>query len=126
MDFLASAAGISHSAAIAHSCERGSLTTGSTVADLAQRQRLVIPERATVQKVKHHAALLYGELPACVAALKAEEGLGAAAMRFVILTAVRAGEAISATREEFNLDEEIWTIPSERTKTSREHRAPLS
>jgi integrase len=27
---------------------------------------------------------------------------------------------------EFDLDEAVWTIPAERTKTGREHRVPLS
>lgn len=33
-------------------------------------------------------------------------------MRFVTLTAVRTGEAIGATGEEFNLNEAIWTFQS--------------
>ena len=84
------------------------------------------PDRAKVQKVKHHAALPWKELPAFMQKLQAEDGLGAMALRLAILTAVRTGEVIGATWSEIDLDGEVWTIPAERTKMGREHRVPLS
>ena len=47
-------------------------------------------------------------------------------MRFIILTAVRSGEARLAEWNEFDLAAKIWTIPPERTKTGRELIVPLS
>ena len=44
----------------------------------------------------------------------------------MILTATRTGEVIGAKWDEINLDKRIWLIPKERTKTSTEHRVPLS
>ncbi len=44
----------------------------------------------------------------------------------LILTAVRAGEALGATWSEIDLDGQAWTIPAIRMKAGREHRVPLS
>ena len=45
---------------------------------------------------------------------------------FVILTAVRSGEARKATWSEFDLKQRIWTIPASRMKAQAMHRVPLS
>ena len=45
---------------------------------------------------------------------------------FIILTAARAGEALSARWEEFDLERAMWTVPAVRMKAGREHRVPLS
>ena len=45
---------------------------------------------------------------------------------FMVLTAVRPGEARGARWEEIDLGASVWTIPATRMKTSREHRVPLS
>ena len=47
-------------------------------------------------------------------------------LRFVVLTAVRSGEARNAAWSEINFDTRTWRIPAERTKTQCEHRVPLS
>src|SRR5262249_35679508 len=57
---------------------------------------------------------------------KQSEGMAARALRFAILTAVRAGEATGATWSEVDLDDGVWTIPATRMKMAREHRVPLS
>jgi len=41
-------------------------------------------------------------------------------------TATRSGEARFATWEEIDLEARTWTVPAERSKTSREHVVPLS
>ncbi|MFN3261173.1 MAG: tyrosine-type recombinase/integrase [Pikeienuella sp.] len=51
-------------------------------------------------KVKHFAALPYDELPVLWPRLLAVEGMGAAALRFAILTAARSGEVRGATWDE--------------------------
>ena len=86
----------------------------------------LFPKGTKVHRAQHHPALPYRELPAFMPALRAEEGLGAGALQFVILTAARTGEAIGAKWGEVDLDEAIWTVPAARTKTGRDHKVPLS
>ena len=85
----------------------------------------LLPKRSKLQSVKHHAALPYSELPAFMALLSREEGLGALALRFTILTACRTSEVIGAKWDEVDLNAGIWTIPAERMKAGKEHRIPL-
>ena len=87
------------------------------------------PALPPMPKVKaHHRALPYRDVPAALATIGAS-GASAAArlcLRFVILTAVRSGEARGARWCEIDDDMRQWRIPSERTKTRAEHRVPLS
>jgi integrase len=85
----------------------------------------LLPARGKVRRVKHHAALPYGELPAFVAALRARDAVAARALEFAILTAARTSEVLGATWSEVDLDARLWTIPAERMKAGREHRVPL-
>lgn len=85
-----------------------------------------LPKPSSVAKVKHHAALPYAEIGDFMPLIRAQEGNGARALEFVILTAVRTSEAINATWAEFDLDAGMWTIPAERMKAGKEHRVPLS
>lgn len=77
-------------------------------------------------KVRHHAALPWAELPALMRRLAKEEGMGALALRFAILTAARSGEVRGATWQEIDLEAATWTIPADRMKAGTEHRVPLS
>jgi integrase len=86
----------------------------------------LLPARAKVRQVEHHAALPYGEIAAFVAALRRQEGTAARALEFAILTAARTGEVLGARWSEIDLGAKIWTIPAERMKARREHRVPLS
>lgn len=81
---------------------------------------------AKVTKVEHHAALPYVKAGAFMQLLRAEQGTSARAVEFVILTAARTSEVFNATRDEFDMDAGIWTIPGERMKAGRPHRVPLS
>jgi integrase len=85
----------------------------------------LLPARAKVRKVKHHAALPFADLPDFLAALRAQEGTAARALEFAILTAARTGEVIGATWEEINWQEKIWGIGGTRMKAGKEHRVPL-
>lgn len=82
--------------------------------------------RRELGRAEHHAALPYAELPALLADLDTQEGLGALALKFAILTAARTSEVINARWNEFNLTQRLWTIPAERMKAGRDHRVPLS
>jgi integrase len=86
----------------------------------------LLPARAKVQKVQHHAALPYTEIAGFMAQLRDQDGVAAAALEFLILTATRTGEVIGATWDEFDLDTATWTIPPDRMKAGKEHRVPLS
>jgi len=86
----------------------------------------VLPARARLAKPKHHAALPYAEIPTFMAAVRKRDGIAARALEFVILTAARTGEVIGARWSEIDLDEQVWKVPADRMKASREHRVPLS
>lgn len=86
----------------------------------------VLPRRAKVRKVEHHAALPWGETGAFMAELREQEGVAALALRFAILTAGRTGEVIGARWSEIDLPGAVWTVPGDRMKAGREHRVPLS
>jgi integrase len=77
-------------------------------------------------KVQHFTALPYSELPALMRRIETVDGMGALALRFTILTAARSGEVRGAMWSEFDLEARLWTIPADRMKAEREHRAPLS
>ena len=62
----------------------------------------LLPARAKVRKVEHHAALPYADLPAFLVELRTHEGISGRALEFVILTAARTGEAIGAEWDEFD------------------------
>ena len=87
---------------------------------------LLLPARAKVRKVEHHAALDYIELSAFMTALRSRDGMAARALEFGILTAARTGEVLGARWGEIDVDKQVWTIPAERMKAGREHRVPLS
>jgi len=86
----------------------------------------VLPARTKVRKVRHHAALPYGEVAAFMRTLRGQEGLAARALELAVLTAARTNEVIGARRGEFDLEAGMWTVPAERMKAQRAHRIPLS
>jgi integrase len=86
----------------------------------------LLPARAKVRKVEHHAALPYPELPAFLLGLREQEGVAARALEFAVLTAARTGEVIGARWNEIDLLAKIWTVPASRMKVGKEHRVPLS
>jgi integrase len=86
----------------------------------------LLPARAKLRPVEHHAALPWAEVPAFVADLRSREALAARAVEFAILTAARTGEVLGARWAEFDLQAGTWTVPAERMKAGREHRVPLS
>lgn len=71
-------------------------------------------------------ALPYQELPTFMNRLEPKTGMGALALRLLILCASRSGEVRGATWSEIDFDRALWTIPAERMKMKRPHRIPLS
>lgn len=86
----------------------------------------LLPARAKIRKIEHHAAIPYAELPELMTIIRAQEGMAARALEFAILTAARTGEVIGARWGEINLADRLWTISAARMKGGREHRVPLS
>ena len=85
---------------------------------------LALPRQTDARQ--HFAALPWKDMPALWPRLEAASGMGATALRFVILTACRTGEARGAMWDEIDLEERVWMIPGRRTKTGKLHRIPLS
>ena len=80
-------------------------------------------------KVKAHLrALPYQEVRAALETVEASQASAAAKLcfRFLVLNAVRSGEARGTTWEEIDLQGKEWRIPSQRMKAGIEHRVPLS
>lgn len=79
-----------------------------------------------VTKVDHHRALDVDAVPGFISAVREQDGMGARALEFAILTAARSGEVRGATWAEIDLQERIWIVGGERMKAGKEHRVPLS
>jgi integrase len=86
----------------------------------------LLPRRSKVAKPVHYPALPYREIGRFMVDVSKQDGVAAAAMRYVILTATRTGETIGARWPEIDLALKVWTIPAERMKAGRPHRVPLS
>jgi integrase len=86
----------------------------------------VLPAPGAIAKVKHHAALPWGEVAAFMADLRGREGVAARALEFAILTAARTNEVVGLRWPEIDFGAATWTIPAQRMKTDKEHRVPLS
>ena len=86
---------------------------------------VILPSPQKLKELKHHSALPYGELPSFMGILSKTDGMGARALELTILTATRTKESLGARWEEFDLNNQVWTIPKERMKAGVEHRIPL-
>ena len=86
----------------------------------------ILPSRARVRKVVHHAALPFNEIPEFFAALRSRPGMAARALEFAVLAAARTSEVLGALWGEVDLAGKVWTVPADRMKSGREHRVPLS
>ena len=70
---------------------------------------------------RHHKAAPYRDVPSIVRALNAKQGAADTAVNlaaeFIILTAVRTGEARFMRIREVNIAERLWIVPAERMKS---------
>ena len=85
--------------------------------------RMALPKQK--QKVKHFTAIEWEETPRLMRQLERTEGIGAIALRFTILTALRSGPVRHATWDQFSEGFQFWTIPAENMKADREFAVPL-
>ncbi len=79
-----------------------------------------------VARIEHRAALPVSEVGSFMVQLCDGQGMGARALEFAILTAARSGEVRGARWSEIDLEAAVWTVPGNRMKAGKEHRAPLS
>jgi len=86
----------------------------------------LLPARAKVRRVEHHAALPYAEIGEFMNELRRQEGIAARALEAAILTAARTSEIIGARWDELELEAKLWTIRATRMKAGKEHRVPLA
>ena len=87
---------------------------------------MILPPRAKVRKVVHHASLPYQEIGAFMVDLRERESIAAKALEFAILTAARTGEVLGARWPEIDVDARTWVVPEGRMKAGRQHRVSLS
>ena len=80
------------------------------------------------RKVEHRAALSERDVPTFLERLAGYEGdpTTAAALKLLMLTAVRPGELRGARWDEIDSERKLWRIPAERMKMNTEHTVPLS
>ena len=78
--------------------------------------------------VQHHRALAHQDVAQALATVRQSgaKPVTQLAIEFLALTATRSGEVRGMRWDEVNLEAATWTVPTGRTKTSREHRVPLS
>ena len=79
-------------------------------------------------RVQHRPALPHQRVGAALDRIRASGANPGTKLcvELLVLTACRSGEVRRARWPEFDLEEAIWTIPENRTKSGREHRVPLS
>ena len=87
--------------------------------------KIFLPPKKVSRPV-HHPALPADEMPAFMDRLGTQDGVGAKALYFAILTAARSGEVRGARWSEINIRDAMWTIPADRMKAGKEHRVALS
>lgn len=86
----------------------------------------LLPTPAHARLVRHHPAMDIKSMPQFMVDLQKRDAFTARLLEFIILTACRSGEAREARWSEFDLENQVWTIPASRMKTSKEHVVPLS
>jgi len=88
----------------------------------------LLPKQASAAaRVQHHPAMPWRIIPEFVNdKLISSPKVSPKLLLFVIITAVRSGEARHAKWQEIDLNNNIWTIPADRMKTGVIHRVPLS
>ena len=95
------------------------------VAVLKGNLQPLLPQIKKRQRVKHHKAMHYDDIPSFFKTIKEDPTLSARALVFCILTATRTSETCNAVWDEIDLEKKCWTIPKERMKRDIEHRVPL-
>jgi integrase len=99
---------------------------GENPARWAGNLKEALADPSKIQRVQHHPALPYKDVAAFVGDLRQQEGVAAAGLELLILTAARTKEIREAQWSEIDLEQKVWTIPADRMKADKEHRVPLT
>lgn len=102
------------------------LRTGDNPASWRGNLSAVLPPPGKVRKVRHHPALPWKDLPDFYNRLSQQDGIGAFALRFLILTALRTGTVIKARWGQIDFEHGLWVIPAKSMKARRDFVVPLS
>ena len=86
----------------------------------------IFPSPAKISPVNHFSAVPVSQIPDLCQRLLASDALSSQILLFLVLTAVRSGEARGARWEEIDLAGSRWTIPADRKKERRSLAVPLS
>jgi integrase len=91
----------------------------------ARAEALALPK--VERTPEHRKSLPYSEVAGCIEKVKQSDAWKATklALEFLVLTAVRSGEARGASKTEIDRQAKEWTIPAKRMKMKRAHRVPL-
>jgi integrase len=79
----------------------------------------LLPAPSKVREVEHLAATPYAGVAKFMQAVRQNQSAAARALEFIVLTAVRAGEARRATWDEIDMTEKVWTIAGARMKAGK-------
>lgn len=103
-----------------HACGRGLRSKGNPATGMRalMREQRVEP--------KHFAAVSFMDINDLVPSLDKSNDVGALALLFTILTAMRSGPIRAARWSEFDPALEKWTIPADKMKTRKEFVVPIS
>ena len=112
--------------AIMNWSEAHGFLTGKNPARWAGNLDHLLPAPGKVRKVQRQPALPYRDVPAFVKELRGREEIGASALEFLILTAVRPGNVVKAKWSQIDFQAATWTIPALEMKSDAEHVVPLS
>jgi integrase len=105
---------------------RGHRAPGTNPAKWKGHLDQVLPPPRQLAPIVHHNAMHYRDVPSFMAALRAHDTVPARALEFLILTAARSNEVLTARWSEIDFVDKAWTVPAARMKSRREHRVPLS
>ena len=100
--------------------------TGDNPAQWKGRLEFALAKPSRFRKIEHHPALNWAAVPAFMADLRKQNGMGARALEFAILTVARSREIRLAMWDQIDLKRKLWTVPAENMKARKTHRVPLS
>lgn len=86
----------------------------------------ILPALSQVHRAKHFESVPVDGVATIYDRLCQSKAMSALGLRFIILTAARAGEVAGLTWGEIDMEGRVWALPATRSKTGRVHRVPLS
>ena len=90
--------------------------------------RLLAKQAGSRERVVHQPAMPWQKIPDFIESnlRTGQQSLSKMMLEFLILTAARSGEVRAMIWDEVDLEDAVWTVPTERMKAKNAHRVPLS